>query len=107
MDGMDNGVSERLPTMRRRRSLMRRTSAILVCLAGIGLYAQTASRQAEWQSYAGDPQGRRYSPLTQINTKNVSRLKLAWQYGVAAAGSTPGSFGRSQAVPILVGGRLY
>ncbi len=34
------------------------------------------------------PQGRRYSPLTQINTTNVSKLKLAWQYGVAEPGVT-------------------
>ena len=44
----------------------------------------------------------------QINTTNISTLKLAWQYGVAGTG--PGSTGRaapSQAVPILVRGVLY
>src|SRR4029077_4270476 len=53
--------------------------------------------------------GRRYSPLTQINTTSISRLKLAWQYGVAgtSAGSTLSAAGRSQAVPIVVRGVLY
>src|SRR5437773_729712 len=89
---------------------MRRLTAILVaCAAGAGLYAQSASQSTGWQTYAGDAQGRRYSPLTQINTTNVSRLKLAWQYGVAnaAAGSTVNAVGRSQAVPIVMRGVLY
>ena len=64
---------------------MRTLKAILLaCVAGASLlYAQSASRSGEWQTYSGDAQGRRYSPLTQINTTNVSTLKLAWQYGVA------------------------
>jgi quinoprotein glucose dehydrogenase len=84
---------------------------LLASVAGASLCAQSASQSAGWQSYAGDAQGRRYSPLTQITTKNVSRLKPAWQYGVAqpnaGTGSTVNSVGRSQAVPILVRGVLY
>ena len=47
--------------------------AVLVAcvLAGAGLYAQGPSRSGEWNTYGGDAQGRRFSPLTQINTKNV------------------------------------
>src|SRR5881392_3893629 len=90
---------------------MRRLTAILVaCAAGAGLYAQSASESTGWQTYAGDAQGRRFSPLTQINTTNVSKLKLAWQYGVAGsagAGATVAAAGRSQAIPILVRGVLY
>jgi glucose dehydrogenase len=32
---------------------------------------------AAGQTYAGDPAGTRYSPLDEINTTNLSRLKLA------------------------------
>ncbi len=85
------------------------TAILLAGVAGAGLlYAQGGSVAGEWQTYSGDAQGRRYSPLTEINTTNVSTLKLAWQYGVAGTG--PGSTGRaapSQAVPILVRGVLY
>ena len=85
--------------------------AVLVAcvLAGAGLYAQGPSRSGEWNTYGGDAQGRRFSPLTQINTKNVSTLKLAWQYGVAGVGNATSvsAAGRSQAVPILVRGVLY
>src|SRR5215831_14482140 len=94
----------------RRRFPMRNLTAILVaCVAGASLiFAQGPPRSDGWDTYAGDAQGRRYSPLTQINTKNVSTLKLAWQYGVAdvSAGSVNAT-GRSQAIPILVRGVLY
>src|SRR5258707_5504749 len=87
---------------------MRGLKATLVaCLAGASLYAQSASQSAGWETYSGGSEGRRYSPLTQINTKNVSKLKLAWQYGVANAGVASSSVGRSQAVPIFVRGVLY
>jgi alcohol dehydrogenase (cytochrome c) len=35
---------------------------------------------ANWLTYSGTYSGHRYSPLTQINAANVSRLKLAWMY---------------------------
>jgi quinoprotein glucose dehydrogenase len=41
--------------------------------------AVPASEDAvEWTHYAGDPGGTKYSPLTQINRENVSRLRVAW-----------------------------
>jgi quinoprotein glucose dehydrogenase len=81
---------------------------LLACVAGASLvYAQSASQSDGWQTYAGDAQGRRYSPLAQINTTNVSKLKLAWQYGVAGPGMSVNAAGRSQAIPILVRGVLY
>src|ERR1700733_16205545 len=88
--------------------MMRGVKAPFVaCIAGASLYAQRASRSAGWESYSGGSEGRRYSPLTQINRKNVSGLKLAWQYGVADAGVAVRTVGRSQAVPIFVRGVLY
>src|SRR5215467_6834217 len=89
---------------------MRNLMAILLaCAAAVSLvFAQGVPRSSGWDTYAGDAQGRRYSPLTQINTKNVSTLKLAWQYGVAdATAGSVNAAGRSQAVPIVVGGVLY
>jgi len=92
------------------RSLIWRalTNALLLaCLGGVALLGQSASRGG-WESYNGDLQGRRYSSLTQINKKNVAGLKLAWQYGVRPQTSAnPNLSARSQAIPIVVGGRLY
>src|SRR6476620_2998725 len=83
------------------------TAIVLAGVAGTSLVlAQNGSMAGEWQTYSGDAQGRRYSSASQINTTNISALKLAWQYGV----TDPGSIARpvpSQAVPILVRGVLY
>src|SRR5712691_10430537 len=80
-----------------------------ILLAGIaapGLYCQT-----DWPSYGGDPTGQRYSALAQVNTKNVSKLKMAWQYGVDPTGIDLNSANRlltaTEAVPIMAGGILY
>ena len=67
--------------------------------------------QAEWAVYGRDQTGQRYSPLKQIDTRNVSKLKLAWQYGVNPAGIDRDPATRvltsTEAVPIMVGGVLY
>jgi quinoprotein glucose dehydrogenase len=77
-----------------------------VLFATISLHAQT-----DWPAYFHDPAAQRYSPLTQINTANVSKLKLAWQYGVDAKSVDLNSGSRlltgTEAVPIMVGGVLF
>lgn len=70
------------------------------------LYAQSA---ADWPMYDRDPAGTRYSPLTQINTKNVSKLTEAWSYALksdATGRGAPRASG-SEATPIVVGGIMY
>jgi quinoprotein glucose dehydrogenase len=39
-----------------------------------------AAAAVEWRSYGHDPGGVRFSPLTQIDRGNVSRLVRAWTY---------------------------
>jgi len=51
-----------------------------------------------WPAYGGDAGGQRYSPLTEINSRNVTRLKVAWQYRLASG---------SEGVPIMIGGLLF
>jgi glucose dehydrogenase len=68
--------------------------------------------QTDWPGYSKDSTGDRYSSLTQINTKNVSKLKPAWQYGVdtTTPPGPPGARGgvaTTEAVPIMVGGVIY
>jgi quinoprotein glucose dehydrogenase len=79
---------------------------LLLGIAASGLYSQT-----DWPGYGGDPGGQRYSGLSQINTKNVSKLKLAWQYGVDPSAIDLNSANRlltaTEAVPIMVGGVLF
>lgn len=85
---------------------MKLRGTILLVVFGAGLYAQT-----DWPAYGHDPTGQRYSPLTKINTKNVAKLHLAWQYGVESGGVNLDAATRfvssTEAVPIMVGGILY
>ncbi len=83
----------------------------LLALAGVVMLAQTPKPQAvdlskEWPTYGHDPGGMRFSPLTEINPSNVSQLKVAWVYHMAAAagaGRGPagasGQAGRGAATP--------
>ena len=39
-------------------------------------------KPGDWISYNGNVSGNRYSPLTQINTQNVSKLGLKWTFSI-------------------------
>ena len=60
-----------------------------------------------WPTYNGDYTGRRFSPLTTINTKNVRSLSLAWTYRIQAAPGGGRSGGRISSTPLEVNGVLY
>jgi len=84
--------------------------------------------QSDWPTFGHDPGGQRFSPLKQINTRNVSRLKLAWSYdteapvgfapepgrGRAAANGAGGAAGgggqrsrQTESIPLVIGNLLY
>jgi quinoprotein glucose dehydrogenase len=79
---------------------------LFAAIAVPGLYGQ-----GDWPSYSYDQNGQRYSPLAQIDTKNVSKLKPAWQYGIDPNTSEANPADRlltsTEAVPIMVDGMLY
>jgi len=66
-----------------------------LALTGFGLLATLAAqvryediRQSpgnDWLTYAGDYQGKRHSPLTQINRDNAGSLVPKWVYRVVGA----------------------
>jgi quinohemoprotein ethanol dehydrogenase len=55
----------------------------------------------EWLTYGHDYSESHFSPLTQINTKNVKRLKLAW------SATTEAPQGTVEATPLMHNGVLY
>ena len=55
---------------------------------------------SDYRHPGGDAGGTHYSPLTQINSRNVGRLKEAWRYDL-------GRNNQLQNTPIVVGGVLY
>src|SRR5438552_969142 len=79
---------------------------LFVVVVVLGVYGQ-----GDWPSYGHNQDGQRYSPLTQIDVKNVSKLKLAWQYGVDPGSvdlnPTTRALTATEAVPIVAGGMFY
>ena len=67
----------------------------IAALIAVACPAQTTA----WPTYNGDYSGRRFSPLTQINSTNVQKLAPAW--------STKLNGGRISGTPLMVDGVLY
>jgi quinoprotein glucose dehydrogenase len=84
---------------------------ILVVIFFTSIFVPGLYGQRDWPAYGYDQRGQRFSPLKQIDTKNVSKLRLAWQYGIDASAIDPNPATRAltatEAVPIMVGGLLY
>src|SRR5207244_9422307 len=67
--------------------LSRFQAGTLILIAGFAVNAQT-----DWPFSGHDPGGTRFSPLKQIDSKNVDRLRLAWEFDTLvedAPASTP------------------
>lgn len=73
------------------------TMALAAC-AGVG--NKQLANSKEWPSFGRDYTNQRMSPLTEINTKNVNQLGLAWQLKTGVAASF-------QATPIVADGVMY
>lgn len=73
------------------------------CTLGVSVLAQT-TLESNWSHYGGDAGGMRYSRLTQISPKNVSRLQIAWVFHTGDVSDGKHGKQRSgfEATPILV-----
>ena len=95
---------------RAKRQASKSRLLVIACFAltSLGANGQTSSR-AEWPNYGNDPGGMRYSPLTQINRNNVSKLKVAWVYhtGDVSDGKKYPRRSEFESTPIFVDGTLY
>ena len=63
----------------------------------------------QWREYGGNKAGNRYSPLEDINIRNVNNLKVAWTYDTGED-SSRNKLGRNfeiQCQPIMVDDVLY
>jgi quinoprotein glucose dehydrogenase len=81
----------------------------LLLLAGAIAFAAAiapfASAQNDWPTYGHDPAGTRYSPLKQIDRRNVTKLTRAWTYHMS---SNARSGGRGwEVTPLVAGGVMY
>lgn len=74
------------------------------CFAGPLMLGQT-----DWPMYGHDPGGTRYSPLTEIQPRNVRDLQRAWTFHMAGeATEGAGQVGPvGEATPIVTNGMMY
>lgn len=71
--------------------------------------SQDKANSPGWPAYGNDPGGARYSNASQINSANVSHLKVAWTYRTGALDVQTKLIEKAafEATPILVSGKLY
>src|SRR5436309_12166340 len=88
---------------------------IAVLAQGLTPAALVKPAPDSWPTYNGDYSGRRFSPLTQINSSNVHSLSLAWATRFSAGGGGGGGRGggggganvQIKSTPLMVNGILY
>ena len=86
------------------RPLLLTACSLLLLACGVNTYKSQQTEadwpSQDWTNYGRDYNSQRYSPATQVNTKNVKQLAQAWAFksGVVA------SF---QATPIVQNGVMY
>lgn len=78
-------------------SRRRRIGAVLLAVA----LEPFLAAQSDWPSYGHDAGASRYSPLSQINTRNVASLRSVWKYDSDEIGA---SF---ETTPIVAGDTMY
>jgi glucose dehydrogenase len=83
--------------------MMRRSRAGAAALLA-GMMAASLHAQGDWPGYGRDKGAQRYSPLAQINTRNVSTLVPAWTFSMKRDGLP---FRPSQSIPLVVDGIMY
>src|SRR5438105_9058891 len=74
-------------------------------LALIAVVAAAGQPAKDWPTQNRDLAGTRYSPLTQINTKNVDKLKQVWTFKLRSDDRAP--FQASETIPIVINGVMY
>ena len=89
--------------MRRQPARLVVTSTLLLAFAG-NLHAQQGATKGEWRYYGGDQGNTKYSPLDQINAKNVKELEIVWRWKADNFGPTPDY--NWEVTPLMIGGVL-
>ncbi len=73
-----------------------------LCASGVdkGSLLKNHKHETDWPIYGGTSDNNHYSPLKQINRKNVRKLRIAWSFDTAEEGGL-------QTSPLEVDGVLY
>jgi quinoprotein glucose dehydrogenase len=76
-----------------------------IVLIGAGSCSNSTDRYKNWGIYGGSSENIKFSALTEINTSNVKKLKVAWIYSSGQASATNTTDMKTNA--IVVDGILY
>jgi len=101
--------------MLRRNTILLGCAAILIVIQLVAIAAQQAAKApnavTDWPMFSQGLAATRFSPLRQINSRNVGNLQLAWRMHYRAdrtSGPAGGGLGAiSQATPIVVNSVMY
>jgi quinoprotein glucose dehydrogenase len=89
---------------------VKRAAFPLILFMPLLLFAQSSKSRpnaADWPMYNRDIAGTRFSPLAQIDAKNVGKLVQVWSYKLGLDPNTSGITGGSEFTPIVVKGIMY
>ncbi len=80
----------------------------LLCGQGLDPAALLKQPADAWPTFNGDYSGRRYSPLTQIDSSNVATMVQTWTWRVSSPRAAQPTLGSAvKATPLEVNGVLY
>src|SRR6516165_8497070 len=80
-------------------------AAAFLLLLTIPAKTQQGAAGGNWGSYGGDTGNTRYSPLSQIDAGNFSKLEVAWIFSTANLGPAPET--NLESTPLVIDGVLY
>ena len=104
---MTISITVRHTNSRRKNQL---ATLVILLFTQLNVTAQTTS-SVEWPAYGNDAGGMRFSPLTQINTQNVTQLTVAWTVRTGELeqykGTNAAEKAAFEATPIMVDGTLF
>lgn len=81
------------------------TAALLALLVSPAPTQPGTSPNANWGSYGSDRGNTRYSPLTQIDASNFSKMQVAWTFNTANLGPTAEA--NLESTPLVIDGVFY
>lgn len=82
-----------------------RSQLALGTLVMVVTHAAGAQSASEWSAYGRDAGGQRFSPLTQIDRSNVSRLTVAWTFRTGEMDQSHAT--RLETTPLMIDGTLF
>ncbi|MBZ0255572.1 PQQ-binding-like beta-propeller repeat protein, partial [bacterium] len=69
------------------------------------VFAEVEVKDGEWPVHSRTHEGTRYSPLDQINKKNITQLERAWTYRTGDFGEGGGHY--FECTPLMIGDTVY